>query len=116
MGESYGKGLANRSALNPTLAMVTSRVWHGQGVHAGHVLSSEIIPSACPHCPDGGRQHGARRYWGESCRDAAESETMCTCGNSSRENRESLLVSALRGGNVTARRNGQKTSQAVMLA
>ena len=52
MKESYEKGLANRSASNPTLAMVTSRVWHGQEVHAGQVLSSEITTFACPHCPD----------------------------------------------------------------
>lgn len=43
MKESYEKGLANRSASNPTLAMVTSRVWHGQEVHAGQVLSSPVI-------------------------------------------------------------------------
>ena len=92
MKEPYGKGLANRSAPNPTPAMVTTRVWHGQGVHAGQALSSEILPLACPHCPDGGRQHGTRRS-GESCRNAAESETLCMCGNSSRENRESLSVS-----------------------
>ena len=35
MKESYEKGLASRSASNPTLAMVTSRVWHGQEAHAG---------------------------------------------------------------------------------
>ena len=47
MKESYEKGLANRSAPNPTLAMVTSRVWHGQGVHAGQPSSSEINIFAC---------------------------------------------------------------------
>ena len=61
MKESYEKGLANRSASTPTLAMVTSRVWHGQEAHAGQVLSSEITTFACPHCPDGGRQHASRR-------------------------------------------------------
>ena len=44
MRESYEKGLANRSASNPTPAMVTSRVWHGQEVHAGQVFSSEKAP------------------------------------------------------------------------
>jgi len=43
MKESYEKGLANHSASNPTLAMVTSRVWHGQEVHAGQVFSSPVI-------------------------------------------------------------------------
>ena len=51
MKESYEKGLANRSAPNPTLMRVTSWVWHRQGVHAGQVLSSEITPSACRPCP-----------------------------------------------------------------
>jgi hypothetical protein len=37
------------------------------------------------------------------------------CGNSSRENRESLLASALTGGDDTAGWNGQKTSQTVLL-
>ena len=63
MRESYEKGLASRSAPTPTLAMVTWRVWHGQGVHAGQVFSSEITTLACPHCPDGGRQHVTRRSW-----------------------------------------------------
>ena len=51
MKESYEKGLANRSAPNPTLMRVTSWVWHGQGVHAGQPLSSEITSSACRPCP-----------------------------------------------------------------
>ena len=54
MRESYEQGLAHRSASNPTLAMATSRVWHGQEVHAGQVFSSEITTLAGPHCPDGG--------------------------------------------------------------
>jgi hypothetical protein len=47
MKESYEKGLASRSAPNPTPMGVTPWVWHGQGVHAGKVLSSEITPPAC---------------------------------------------------------------------
>lgn len=62
MIESCEKGLDHRSASNPTLAMTTSRVWHGQEVHAGQILSSENILLACPHCPVGGRQHGTRRF------------------------------------------------------
>ena len=61
MKESYEEGLANHSAPNPTLVTVTSRVWHGPGVHAGQVFSSEIIILACPHCPDRGRQNATRR-------------------------------------------------------
>ena len=48
MKESYEKGLANRSASNLTLAVVTSRVWHGQEVHAGPVFSSPVIPETLP--------------------------------------------------------------------
>ena len=51
----------------------------------------------------------------EPLRDAAESKTLSMCGNSLRENRESLLVSVLKGGDVTAVRNGQKTSPTVQL-
>ena len=61
MKESYEKGLASRSAPTPTLVTATLRVWHGQGVHAGQVFSSEINPFACPHRPAGGRQHATRR-------------------------------------------------------
>ncbi len=46
MKESYEKGLANRSAPNPTLTTVTSWVWHGQGVHAGRVLSVDWSPKS----------------------------------------------------------------------
>ena len=57
-------------------------------------MSSEIRTLACPHCPVGGRQHARAAHHGEPHRDAAESKTLCMRGNSSRENREILLVSA----------------------
>ena len=91
MKESYEKGLANRSASNPTPAMVTSWVWHGQEVHAGQLLSSEITTSACRPCPDRGKATSTAALYGESPTDAAESETLCMRGNSSRENREILF-------------------------
>ena len=93
MKESYEQGLANRSAPNPTLAMVTSRVWHGQGGHAGQPLSSEITHSACRPCPVMGKATSPVSLFGEMRADAAESETLCMCGNSSRENREIPSVS-----------------------
>ena len=53
MKESYEEGLANHSAPNPTLVTVTSRVWHGPGVHAGQVSSPDIrnpgLPTPCPN-------------------------------------------------------------------
>ena len=109
MKESYEKGLANRSAPNPTLMRVTSWVLHGQGVHAGQPWSSEISSFRVPtlsNCGEGHIQHDAN---GESWRDAAESKTLCMRGNSRRENREILLVSApsvgvsTRSGTVTER-------------
>ena len=50
MRESYEKGLADHSAPNPTRVAVTSLVLHGQGVHAGQPLSSEISHFACRPC------------------------------------------------------------------
>ena len=47
MKESYGQGLANRPAANPTARVATLGVRHGQGVHAGQLSNSEIIPLAC---------------------------------------------------------------------
>ena len=73
MKESYEKGLANRSAPNPTPAMVTSRVWHGQGVHAGQVFSSEPHHSRVPTLFRQGEGNTSGHDHGESPTDAAES-------------------------------------------
>lgn len=62
MKESYEKGSANRLASNPTPAMVTTQVWHGQEVHAGRVFSSEIITPACRPCPDRGKATPVAAY------------------------------------------------------
>ena len=53
--------------------------------------------------------------FGEAAADAAESENLCMRRHPKRENREILLVSAGQRGVSTWRRNGQRTSQAVML-
>lgn len=105
MKESYEQGLANHSALTSTPGMVTSWVWHEEGVHAGQPWSSDISKFRVPtlsDCGEGNTHHDAS---GESRRDAAESKTLCMRGNSRRENREVLWVSAL-----CKRRNGQRTS------
>ena len=115
MKESYEKGLASRSAPNPTLATVMPRVLHGLGVHAGQPLSSEISSYRVPTLSDCGEGHMRRDANGESWRDAAESETLCMRGNSRRENREILLVSAPTVGMSTRTRNGHRTPQAVLL-
>ncbi len=116
MKESYEKGLANRSAPNPTLAMVTSRVWHGQGVHTGQPLSSEITIFVCRPRPVRGKAISSMPLIGEASADAAESENLCMRRHPKRENREILLVSAEQDGTSICWRNGQRTSQAVMLA
>ena len=53
--------------------------------------------------------------FGEALANAAESKNLCMRGHSKRENREVLLVSTLQRGMLTAKRNGQKTSQTVLL-
>lgn len=115
MKESYEKGLASRSAPNPTLVTVMSRVLHGLGVHAGQPWSSEISTFRVPTLSDRGEGHMRHDATGESWRDAAESKPLCMRGNSRRENREILLVSAPTVGMSTRARNGHRTPQAVLL-
>ena len=52
---------------------------------------------------------------GKTLSDAAESENLCMCGNSKRENREILLVSDRHGGMSLAGRNDRKTFQTAQL-
>ncbi len=52
---------------------------------------------------------------GEASADAAESENLCMRRHPKRENREILLVSAGRVECSPGGRNGQKTSQTVLL-
>jgi len=115
MKESYEKGLASHSAPNPTLVAVMPRVLHGLGVHAGQPWSSEISPFRVPTLSDCGEGHTRHDVNGESWRDAAESKTLCMRGNSRRENREILLVSAPTVGMSMRKRNGHPTPQAVLL-
>lgn len=109
MKESYEKGLASRSAPNPTLVAEMSRVWHGLGVHAGQPWSSEISTFRVPTLSNRGEGHMQHDANGESWRNAAESKTLCMRGNSRRENREILLVSiplvgmSMRNGTVIER-------------
>ena len=92
MKESYSEGLANRAdpewyAGDGDIAGVATT-----GVHTGQVLSSEITHSVCRRTVAIGRQYRMLRH-GEKYSDTAESETLCMCGNSRRENRELRLVS-----------------------
>ena len=115
MKESYEQGLA--SHLGPeSYADGGNAVGVAMtGVHAGQPLRSEISTFRVPTLSDCGEGHMRRDAKGESRRDAAESKTLCMRGNSRRENREILLVSAPSVGMSTRKRNGHRTPQAVLL-
>ena len=113
MKESYREDLASCSGLEPyagdgNIAGVAS----ARG-NAGQPLSSEIITSVCRSCSDKEKATSSMPIFGEAAADAAESENLCMCGHSKRENREILLVCV--GQRFVARRNGQKTSPTAML-
>ena len=113
MKESYRENLASYSGLEPyagdgNVAGVAS----ARG-NAGQPLSSEIITSVCRSCSDMEKAISSMPLIGEASMDAAESENLCMRRHPKRENREILLVST--GRRIDARRNGQKTSQTVML-
>ncbi len=115
MKESYGENLASYPGLEPyagdgNIAGVAS----ARG-NAGQPWSSEIITSACRSCPDTEKATSSMPLFGEASADAAESENLCMRRHSKRENREILLVSADQVGTSILRRNGQRTSPAVML-
>ncbi len=88
MEESYVEGLATHGGPE---SCVAGRKASGEaltGVRAGRVLSRE---NHCLRSADvvgaGGRRHPAHRYR-KMRRNSARSETPCTYGNTSRENRE----------------------------
>ncbi len=116
MKESYREDLASYSGLEPyagegDLAGVAS----ARG-NTGQPLSSEITISVCRSCPDMEKAIPLLPFYGEAEAGTAESENLCMCRHLKRENREILLVSARRSGKCTGRRNGQETSQAVILS
>ena len=88
MKESYAEGLATHSGPE---SCVTVREGSGEaltGVRAGRVLSRESdFLRGADAVRRSGRPHPVRRYC-ETYRDPARSETPCTYGNTSRENRE----------------------------
>ena len=88
MKESHVEGLATHDGPE---SCADARKGVGEaltGVRAGRVLSreSESLRGA-DAVRRSGRPHSVRRY-GETYRDPARSETPCTYGNTSRENRE----------------------------
>ncbi len=97
MKESYRENLASCSGLEPyagegNVASVAS----ARG-SAGQPLSSEIITSVCRSCPDVEKATTPVPLLGEALANAAESENLCMCRHSKRENREIPSVSESTG-------------------
>ncbi len=94
MKEPYEKGLASR--LGPASCAGDGNIAGvaGTGVHAGQVLNSEIITSACRPCPVMGKAMRQRTLFGESGGDAAESETLRMRGTAQHGNRETPKISS----------------------
>ena len=97
MEESYVEGLATHSGPESCVAVQQASSEALTGVRAGRVLSRE---NHCLRSADvvgaGGRPHLSHRYR-KMRRNSARSETPCTHGNTSRENREVLSPSAADG-------------------
>src|SRR5262245_25724965 len=98
MQESYGEGLATHTGPE---SCVGARKGDGEaltGGRAGRVFSRERCPALrdADAVEEGGRPHPGRRYR-ETPRSPARSETPCTPGHTSRENRESPWLSIADG-------------------
>lgn len=115
MKESYEQGLA--SQLGPESYADGSNVVGVAmtGVHAGQPLSSEISSFRGPTLSNRGEGNTRHGIKGKPRRATAESKNLCKRGNSRRENREILLVSAPTVGMSTRKRNGHRTPLAVLL-
>lgn len=68
---------------------------------AGQPLSSDIIHPVCRSCHDMEKATSSAPHYGKVQKDAAESKTLSMCQNSKRENREILLVSTAKEGEVS---------------
>jgi len=88
MKESHVEGLATHSGPESCVAVREGSREALTGVRTGRVLSREIpLLRGADAVRRSGRPHPVRRYC-ETLRDPARSETPCTYGNTSRENRE----------------------------
>ena len=88
MKESYRKGLASYSGLEPYTGdgnIVGAASVRG---NAGQPLSSEISPSACRSCPDLEKATPSLPLLGKAATVEAESENLCMRRHPQRENRE----------------------------
>jgi hypothetical protein len=88
MKESYGEGLATHTDPESCGAACEGRVEALTRARAGRVFSREItFLRGADAVRRSGRLHSAHRYR-ETRRDPARSETPCTYGSTSHENRE----------------------------
>ena len=113
MKESYREELASRSGLDPYAGDGDVAGVASVRGNAGQPLSSEIITSACRSCPVLEKARSSMPLFGEASANAAESKNLCMRRHPKRENREILLAPT--GRHIASWRNGQKTSQTVML-
>src|SRR5712692_7961779 len=94
MKESYGEGLATHTDPESCGAACKGGVEALTGARAGRVFSRErIVLRGADAVRRSGRLHSAHRYR-EMRRDPARSETPCTYGHTSHENREVLCSPA----------------------
>lgn len=98
MEESYSEGLASHTGPESCASPLRKDGREAlTGGSAGRVLSREITLSpGCRRRHPVGRQHPERRQR-KPPRDPARSETPCTHGNTSRENREVLCSPTANG-------------------
>ena len=97
MKESYAEGLATHSGPESCGASCKGSVEALTGVRAGRVFSGETnLLRDADAVRRSGRPHRTHRYR-EMRPSPARSETPCTYGNTSHENREVLCLSAADG-------------------
>jgi len=88
MQEPYKEGIASHLGPESCAGGGNAAGEALTGVHAGQVLSSEISSSVCRPCSDVGKAIRRATIGREPLVGTAESKTLCMCGNSMRENRE----------------------------
>jgi|SRR5579862_2326371 len=96
MKESYGEGVATHTDPESCGAVCKDGVEALTGARAGQVYSRESPLRGADAVRRSGRPNPAHRYR-ERRRDPARSETLCTYGNTSHENREILCLPAVDG-------------------
>jgi RNA-directed DNA polymerase len=97
MKESHGEGLATHTDPESCGVACKGDVEALTGARAGQVFSREnVLLRGADAVRRSGRQHPAHRYR-EMRWDPARSETLCTHGNTSHENREILCPPAVDG-------------------